>query len=73
MEAINKDMAAILNHIPAEGATAAQLANDLKLPQANVDIAVARLIGAGLLEASGTTLYITSFAHKARSLFNITA
>lgn len=72
MPSIDKDAAAVLNAIPDEGATVANIATQTGINAQVAAAAVQRLLNLKLVEANGAMIYITPFAQKARKVFNIT-
>jgi len=69
--AIDKEAAAVLNQIPAEGATVPLLAGSTKMAAERVEAAVGRLHSLRLIERDGPTVRLTPFAQKARNMFSI--
>ena len=71
MASMDKEAALVLNSLPEDGASVSWLATTTEMNPATVQAAVQRLVDLALVTNDGQTIRMTSFAMKARGVFEI--
>jgi len=70
-KAMEKDAALVLNSLPEDGASIAWLADQTGMDATTTQAAVQHLVDLALVTDDGQTVRMTSFAMKARGVFDI--